>query len=71
VVHVLERPPAGWQGETGYVTAEVLARHLPGGYRRFQYFVCGPAPMMDAVEHALVELGVPDERIHTERFDMV
>jgi predicted ferric reductase len=71
VVHVLERPPAGWQGETGYVTDEVLARHLPGGYRRFQYFVCGPAPMMDAVEHALVELGVPDERIHTERFDMV
>ena len=71
VVHVLERPPAGWDGETGYVTAELLARHLPSGYRRFQYFVCGPAPMMDAAEHALVELGVPDERVHTERFDMV
>jgi hypothetical protein len=26
---------------------------------------------MDAVEHALVELDVPDERVHTERFDMV
>jgi predicted ferric reductase len=71
VVHVLERPPAGWDGEAGYVTAELLARHLPPGHHRFQYFVCGPAPMMDAVEHALVELGVPDERIHTERFDMV
>ena len=71
VVHVLERPPAGWDGETGYVTAELLARHVPSGYRRFQYFVCGPAPMMDAAEHALVELGVPDERLHTERFDMV
>jgi predicted ferric reductase len=71
VVHVLERPPAGWQGEAGFVSAELLARHLPRGYRRFQYFICGPAPMMDAVERALSELGVPDERIHTERFDMV
>jgi predicted ferric reductase len=71
VVHVLERPPASWYGEAGFVRAELLARHLPRGYRRFQYFICGPAPMMDAVEHALLELGVPGERVHTERFDMV
>jgi predicted ferric reductase len=71
VVHVLERPPEGWTGETGYVTAEVLARHLPPGYRRFQFFICGPDPMMDAAEAALLQLGVPPERVHTERFDMV
>jgi predicted ferric reductase len=71
VVHVLERPPENWAGETGYVTAELLSRHLPRGYRRFQFFICGPSPMMDAAETALVELGVPAERVHTERFDMV
>lgn len=71
VVHVLQRPPAGWTGETGYVNGEMLARHLPRGYRRFQYFICGPGPMMDAAEDALVGLGVPDGRVHTERFDMV
>jgi predicted ferric reductase len=71
VVHILERPPSGWIGETGYVTAEMLSRHLPRGYRRFQFFICGPGPMMDAAETALVELGVPAERVHTERFDMV
>jgi len=27
--------------------------------------------MMDAVESALIELDVPGERVHTERFDMV
>jgi predicted ferric reductase len=70
VVHVLERPPDGWPGETGYITAEVLARHLPDGYQRFQYFICGPDPMMDAAESALIELDVPPERVHTERFDM-
>jgi predicted ferric reductase len=71
LVHVLERPPEDWSGETGYVTAEVLSRHLPPGYRRFQFFICGPDPMMDAAEAALIQLGVPPERVHTERFDMV
>jgi predicted ferric reductase len=70
VVHVLERPPASWDGESGYVTAEVLSRRLPRGYRRFQFFICGPDPMMDAAESALLELGVPGERVHTERFGM-
>lgn len=70
LVHVLSRPPDGWAGETGYITAEVLARHLPSGYRRFQYFICGPDPMMDAAESALIELDVPPERVHTERFNM-
>jgi predicted ferric reductase len=71
VVHVLERPTEAWRGETGYVTREVLARHLPPGYRRFQFFICGPDQMMDAVEAALVQLGAPPERVHTERFNMV
>ena len=31
-------------------------------------FICGPGPMMDAVEAGLVEAGVPDERILIERF---
>src|SRR3954453_8210173 len=71
LVHVLERTTPGWQGETGYVTADVLERHLPPGYRRFQFFICGPDPMMDAAEAALIGLGVPPARVHTERFDMV
>jgi ferredoxin-NADP reductase len=53
------------------VTSELLARHLPPGYRRFQFFICGPNPMMDAAEEALIALAVPPERVHTERFDMV
>ena len=71
VVHVLEQPPAGWAAETGYVTADVLTRHLPPTYRRFQFFACGPNAMLDAVETALVQIGTPADRIHTERFDWV
>jgi 3-ketosteroid 9alpha-monooxygenase subunit B len=33
-----------------------------------EHFVCGPAPFMDAVTHALRDLGVARKRIHIERF---
>ncbi len=32
------------------------------------WFICGPGPMMDAAEAALVERGVASRRIHIERF---
>ena len=32
------------------------------------WFICGPGPMMDAAEAALVDRGVPGDRIHIERF---
>jgi len=70
VIHVLQQPPANWGGEAGFVTGDILSRHLPDGYRRLQFFICGPDPMMDAAENALLGLGVPGERVHTERFDM-
>src|SRR5688572_21748713 len=33
-----------------------------------QWFICGPGPMMDAAEAALLERSVAKERIHIERF---
>jgi ferredoxin-NADP reductase len=71
VVHALEKPPEGWTGETGYLNAAILKRHLPRHHERMQYFVCGPGPMMDAMDKVLPAAGVPEERIHTERFDWV
>ena len=71
IVYVLNDPPEGWEGETGYVTSDILGRYLPKQYKRFVYLICGPEPLMDAMEVALPELGVPPELVHTERFDMV
>jgi predicted ferric reductase len=71
VVYVFEQPGEDWIGERGFVTADVLRRHLPRQYRRFVYFVCGPVPMMDALEDTLVEIGVPAAAVQTERFDLV
>jgi predicted ferric reductase len=71
VVHVLEHPPEGWTGATGRIHPELLAHELPTHAARFQYFVCGPEPMMDAVEALLHERGVPPARISMERFDFI
>jgi predicted ferric reductase len=78
VIHVLERPPEDWEGERGFVTKAVLEPRLCEDYRECQFFLCGPPPMLEAVEAALIDLGVSRghlrheirERIHTELYEM-
>lgn len=71
VVYVIEDPPEDWRGETGRITPELLRRHLPAGAAGTEYFVCGPGPMIQAVERALHAVGVPLARTHSELFDLV
>jgi predicted ferric reductase len=71
VVHVLSRPDRGWRGEKGRITATMLRRHLPGQFTSLEYFICGPEAMMDSAEQILLSMGVPEHRIHSERFNMV
>jgi predicted ferric reductase len=71
IVHVLSSPHEGWKGERGRIDAALLDRHLPERRDRLECFVCGSEPMMDAVEAALLEVGIAPERIHAERFGMV
>jgi predicted ferric reductase len=71
VVHVLATPPAGWTGEQGFINAEMFKRHLPPPYFDHEYFICGPGVMMDAIEKALGEMGVPMAKYHSERYSFV
>lgn len=71
VVHVLLEPPADWVGERGFVTPDVLDRHLPAERARFEYFLCGPTPMTFSVERGLAMLGVAAARVHSKVFDWV
>lgn len=70
VIHVLLEPPSDWQGEVGYVTRDVLDRHLPPERSGLQYYVCGPTGMIRLAEQALSGLGVPLRRLHSELFDL-
>jgi predicted ferric reductase len=71
IIHVLDTAPAGWTGESGRITPDVLRRHLPAQFRRYEYLICGSSGLMDAMEAALVDVGVPFAQVSTERFDMV
>lgn len=71
LVYVLEKPSLGWEGERGHITADLLRRCLPMQYKRFQFFMCGPTPLMDAIERELQEIDVVSELVHSERFDLV
>jgi predicted ferric reductase len=68
VVYVLEEPSEDWDGEEGMVTPELLDRRLPRDDFQRDYMICGPPPMMDAVHEALLQKGVPQDRIQLERF---
>ncbi len=71
LIHVLQEPPSEWVGERGFVSKDVLERHLPAGNRSsLRYFVCGPVPMAQAVEKALQELGIPPEHILREIYEL-
>ena len=70
-VHVLLEPPPEWNGERGFVSEDVLRRHLPLQPSGVQCFICGPTPMTTSVERSFAALGVPAANVHSEIFDWV
>ena len=71
LVLIYEHPPAGWIGERGRLSAEMVRRHCPVDPTLAEYLVCGPIPMIDAFDRIRADLKVPRSRVHTERFQMV
>lgn len=52
----------------GFLTPEEVRRHAAGDLAR-DFYMCGPGPFMDVVEHTLHDLGVVGRgQIHIERF---
>lgn len=73
VIYTIERPPENWSGESGFLNAEILSKYLDDSWKtgRTEVFLCGPAPMMAAVEKALLTVGFDEKQIHTEKFALV
>jgi predicted ferric reductase len=70
MVHVLEKPASDWEGEVGFITADVLDRHLPGNRKDLVYFLSGPVPMIHAVKESLRELGIPRGCVCEEQYEL-
>lgn len=70
VVHIIENPSPDYSGLTGLLDADILRRHLPAGrLAGLRYFLCGPVPLTEAAESALVAMGVPPSHVRTELFE--
>ncbi len=50
----------------GRVTIELLRETLPSS--NYDFYICGPAAMMEEIYQGLAHWGVPDNRIHREAF---
>lgn len=48
------------------VSVDLFKRTLPSN--NFDYYICGPPPLMDSITHDLREWGVPDANVHFESF---
>ncbi|MFP4600598.1 MAG: hypothetical protein ACOC9J_01570 [Persicimonas sp.] len=67
---MLEESPRDWSGEEGLLSDELIDRYLPEDDGSRRYYVCGPEPMMDIVEAALVGRDIDRRRIMSERFQI-
>lgn len=63
----MENSHQAWQGETGLINKEMLARYLHDAGSPI-YYVAGPAAMVKGLHAILNEAGVDDDDIRTEEF---
>jgi len=70
VVEVIDEPPPDWHGEQGPIDRPMLERVLPADPAQWHHVICGPSAMMELVERTIEDLGVPLDRIESERFDI-
>lgn len=69
IVHILSNPGENWTGEKGRISGATMKKYL-GDMGNTGYYVCGPPPMMNGVEAALLSSGVADSNIHMEKFSL-
>jgi ferredoxin-NADP reductase len=69
VVHTLTRgTPPGWSGYARRIDDRMIAEVLSPLGAAARCFVCGPTALVEVAANALARLGLPADRIRTERF---
>lgn len=62
-----DEPPTDWHGERGYISADMIRRHVPEITTPLFCFA-GPQAMMKSMREVLTELGVAPQRQRQEEF---
>ena len=69
VFHTLTRSqPPGWNGYDRRIDDRMLAEVLEPLGVTARVYVCGPTALVETAANALVRLGLPADRVRTERF---
>jgi ferredoxin-NADP reductase len=69
VLHTLtRRHPDGWTGYARRIDEAMLAEVLEPMGASTRAYACGPTALVETVANGLVRLGLPPDRIRTERF---
>ncbi|KAJ1920634.1 NADH-cytochrome b5 reductase [Mycoemilia scoparia] len=71
IYYVLNNPPQNWKGGEGFVSQDMISEHLPKPDSDIKILVCGPPPMVKAMESHLVNLGYEKPRIVSKPVDQV
>lgn len=64
---VTRAKPHEWSGRHGRISADWV-RQTSGDVADCVAYICGPTPMVGAMEDICRELGLPEERINTEKW---
>lgn len=67
IVYTIEEPPESWEASSGFIDLEMIQTEIPDYLERI-FYICGPPPMVSAIEEILSKLNVPKEQIKKELF---
>jgi ferredoxin-NADP reductase len=67
VVFIVNEATNQWKGATGVITADMIKKELPD-YLENVFYVCGPLPMVTAMEKLVVSTGLQKTQLKLEYF---
>lgn len=65
--YVFEESPAGWNGQSGFLTADIIMQQV-GSLAVQNLYLSGPEPMTKALYEQLLSANVPEYQIKTDFF---
>jgi len=58
-----------FSNEGNFARVDMMQQKLPDPLDTYEYFLCGPKPMIDGLVKDLQKAGVPRSKLHTEAFE--
>lgn len=66
-VPALAKPGPDWEFETGFITENLIKKHVKDIHKPI-YYICGSPAMVTALQETLAEMGIDEDRIKVEDF---